>query len=862
MEHVGSGRGWFAVAPILAVLSLLVAGMPATAKPPASDDESFYYSPGIAESLVHSAPGGSEEDPWIVLWSPGRLQHSLHLAHFSRSGEFLGERLFDVTPGWPEGQAVWRDGQGRIWIIALGTRDLRTVQVYAADGRRLAEAPVRNGKLIGLTRDAEAVLVFDDEVEGPRVRLVDPFSGRQSVAISWLSREEFGPFEEGCLDVSRSVLRTDAGSFYLVRRAYGEGVARRYTRSGVPAESLRVPAWNGSYEVASTRGEWLFTASSGHVDRWSADGHHLGWPLEDEAKDMVGRADGGAYVLLSPGRRLVVFEPGGEVAGPFALEPPPAGMTWAERAVLRHHVGVVPQSGPQSWAAYLSTAAAAGGEPWNRARRLALSSSAEATDGAIAAAEQWCWVGPPSDLLRDLLDLDPAGVGDVITRHLEATAGDGNDVSVEVLASLLVAHWRRPSPRFAILLQDHASDDSNLGSWAKRAYAEPQHGMAPAERFPAPASLVEHHLADLAEPSGDGPGTDSARFFLAQIEHAGAGLEARLADTEEPAQSNARAVILAFPDLIAARDEADYGPALRFLASRAATWAASPNPGLREAGRLLSVALGDGTAATWLIDRADQDQSLLKPAATALELLGRHHPASREPVLAEAVVLHLLANPSKQLLSVCLPPFAAGASSDLLASMIAHLSDPTLSAESFDALAQALLGDAVWPRVPLSSLVGLVEAGFAVTADSSDTRFRLLDALWRRLESRPDLRRRLEDGYAALFGPALDLSDLRTTPFFTPLTITPESGLARRVPDAVLERFVQGLPSRANINLLLLQFRKLAALAAVRGRWPALEEYVERTLRENPPLLWYLPPEEADQLLSETAVFHLGLGRP
>ena len=205
-------------------------------------------------------------------------------------------------------------------------------------------------------------------------------------------------------------------------------------------------------------------------------------------------------------------------------------------------------------------------------------------------------------------------------------------------------------------------------------------------------------------------------------------------------------MILALPDLLAARDGANYGSALPFMASRAATWAASSKPGLQKAGHLLSVALGDGTAAVWLIDHAAQDQSLLKAAATALELLGRHHPPSGEPALAEEVVLHLLANPSRQLISVSLPPFAAAASSDLLASMIARLSDPALSTESSDALARVLLDDAVWPRVPLTSLVGLVESGFAVTAESSSARFALLDALWRRLEPRPDLRRRLDTG--------------------------------------------------------------------------------------------------------------------
>ena len=505
------------------------------AKPPAANDESFYYAPGAAGSPVDFAPGRSDEDPWIVLWSPGRRAQSLHLAHFTRSGEFVEERLFAVTPGWPETQAVWRHALvSDLGLVHsdvdegdLGTRDLRTIQVYDLDGRRLAEAPVRNGKLIGLTRDAEAVLLSDDEVDGPQVRLVDPFSGRQSVAISW---------------PSRGGVRTDRGGLprrlpYRSPHRRGEllpGAKSLRRRRRAPLHSGR----RAGRESSHTGVEWVLRGGV-HPRRMAV--HRLQrtrrpmvglWaPRRVAARgrgEGRGRAgDGGAYASLSPGRRLVVLEPGGEVAGPFALEPPPAGMTWAERAALRDDAGAGPPSGPEVWATYLSTASAAGGEPWNRARRLALGSPAEATDGAIAAAEQWCWVGPPGELLRDLLDRDPAGVGEVITRHLEATGGDGNDISTEVLARLLVEHWRRPSPRFAILLQDHAPHYSNLGSWAQKAYAEPQHGMAPAERFPAPPSLVERHLADLDVPGGDGPDSDSARFFLAQFEHTAAGSSRR-----------------------------------------------------------------------------------------------------------------------------------------------------------------------------------------------------------------------------------------------------------------------------------------------------------------------------------------------
>ena len=846
----------------LVLLSFLTAGMSRVA---AAANEKPHYASGFASSLVHSAPDRVEADPWVVLWTQGRRERSLHVAHFSRGGSFVEEQLFEPTNGWPEAGAVWRDGHERTWFIVhapvAGDHDLRhrrTLQVYAADARLLAAAPARDGDLIGLTADGGALLLFDDPVSGPRVLLVDPLSGRQSVALRPL-RDEFGPVEEGCFAVDRAVRRTDDGSFYLVRGFPGTAVVRRYTAAGAPSESFRIPSWNGSYEVAITLDDWLFTASRGHVDRWSPDGSHFAWPLQEEVKDLVGRADGGAYALLTGGRRMAVLDPGGEISGPLPLRPPPAGTTWAERAAMQGSADALLQSDPEDWAALLSTTAAAGGVAWRRARRLALDAGAGAVDGALVAAAQWWWEGPLPELVRDLLKRDSAVVGEAITRHLEATPED--DFSVEVLTRLLVEDWQQPSSRFVILLQAHFFTDSTLGWWAKEAYSDPQQGMAPGDRFPAPPWMVEHHLADLAASEGRKQSSPPAQFFLAQIERTSAGLEALLASPQEPGHSNARAVILAFPGLLAAQDGDAYGSALSFLASRAATWAASANPSVAEAGGLLSVALGDGTAATWLIGHAARDEQLEGAAATALTLLARHHPPSRDPALARQVAATLLSNPSR-LLPAVLPSFADGAPSEILAPAVARLGDPARSARDGDTLIDALLADPVWPRVPVASLVALAESGFTVTTSSSASRFRFLDALWRRLERRPDLQRRLEDGYAALFGPELDLSQELRTPFFTPLSIAPESGLSRRVPDAILERFIQQAPAQGSPLYCQLILRRLAAIAAVRGPWPGLADFVEQVLRSRPDMLMYLPQDEADRLLGSREADRLDLALP
>ena len=236
----------------------------------------------------------------------------------------------------------------------------------------------------------------------------------------------------------------------------------------------------------------------------------------------------------------------------------------------------------------------ASGEAGAEARRRLVGLGADALDAVVAAGERTAWPRPLKDLVADLLAADPAGVGDRLLDLLE-TAIAADEERASFLGEAILAAWPEPSTRALQLLDQQFGAEKPLSWLAHCAYTGLCGGWEggpplppPGERFPAPASLIELYLDDLAGERSDEL-IDRDRFLLAQFHRAADRVEARLLDVDDPARPWLLDTLSRLPALLAVYDPGHFGAAEVELARRAKVWLTSDQPAVADLGALLAV---------------------------------------------------------------------------------------------------------------------------------------------------------------------------------------------------------------------------------------------------------------------------------
>ena len=265
------------------------------------------------------------------------------------------------------------------------------------------------------------------------------------------------------------------------------------------------------------------------------------------------------------------------------------------------------------------------------ARHRLVGIGAGALDAVVAAGERTGWPRPLKDLVADLLAVDPAGVGDRLLDLLEkALAADEGRASF--LGEAILAAWPEPSTRALHLLDEQFGAGKPLAWLAHCAYAGLCEGWEggsplppPGERFPAPASLIELYLDDLAGARSDEL-IDRDRFLLTQFHRAADRVEARLLEADDPARPWLLDTLARLPALLAVYEPGHFGAAEVELARRAKVWRTSDQPAVAALGNLLAVATGDAAAVPALRAARQRDESLIEPSGHALTALAHRRP--------------------------------------------------------------------------------------------------------------------------------------------------------------------------------------------------------------------------------------------
>lgn len=650
------------------------------------------------------------------------------------------------------------DGDGRFWVPGVEPDEDNYVHeprlaLFDAGGHLLA-VDERQGSLFGVDRDgvAHLQLQVEDEEGVARVEIwhQDPLSGHRVKAFT-LGLDAFGGDFHPVLAGDGSIWAL-TGAPILGPGGAAIRVLRRFSPGGGEIAAWRLTGEGaGVVTLHAGRGEQVVLAGSpgGEADLW----------VVDESGVVAHRRPAG----ITYAHRLVPLAGGGLLLrdGPEAVRLDDDGLV-----VARHAVAAVP-----AWAGWRGSDSRAAGHPVERLAHLSGAESErafarlrDAGPEAVDLLVGWHAAALPNGgpdrgegvlvnrVLSELMAADPDAVGARVTALLPHLDGDLR----RRLTAQLAHAWPRPSGSFVALMTDGlASDHEGERSMARSVFL----GFDAPGRFPASREVFDFFLAELAEAHASHGGQHGNDFFLPHFADVAPGLDAVLADPDHAARPAVVAWLERLSDRLPVprRRQADLDDRVdeRALATWALRWAASDDPQLAAAARLVAAAAGDAGSFAALP---------ALPAATgrASDFLARlraRHPAAFDDALVAA-----LAEPALTATDTrphwrqrTLEALYREATPAQRAALLARLADPALPARGRRAAAAVFTpgteaaGTAGHETAHDPQLVARLAATPRLLADLAVDDGSLLPTflafLWQHLENRPAERGRLEAAF-------------------------------------------------------------------------------------------------------------------